>query len=263
MAKEAKDLFLQVMGRDSLEGPGPWRALFEAIDEHAPRWTPVKWDQYEPLRRKWAGADEACAAQGILARAAHGQAELEMGRRASDYDAHASFELGAVGAGVATERVVPLLQRACSAMDADYGFLHLLHPPAWGQTRPRYVSYYNDEPWLLVPPWVLQLYLPGIYWATVLGPAYVDLFGEELLRSAPCHVAEEYEPGRFYLQMTPELGDCRDDYLTVVEAAEAVMDHLGRDAFVDPDRYREPGRAPDFRSLRRADPPRPFVPLQP
>jgi len=263
MARQTKDVSIQVMGRDPLEEPAACRAVFAAVEEEAPQWMPARWDETEPIRRKWDGPDEPCASWDIMTRAAKGAAQLDLQRRRQAFHTHTNLDVRGAAAGLASDAVVRLFRRACSAMDADYGLLHLLHPPAWGETRPRYVVSFDGIPEVSIPPWVLQLYLPGIYWAAVLGPSYVELFGEELLAGAPCHLLEEYEPGRFYLQMTPDLYDCRDDYWAVVETAGAVMDHLGRDAFVDPARYQQPGRTPDFSYLRQADPPRPFVPLQP
>jgi hypothetical protein len=75
--------------------------------------------------------------------------------------------------------------------------------------------------------------IPNVHWLDFFGPPYVEMLGEEKLRTAPCHKIEELQDGGFMLMLTP----------TPVEAysregrmkAEAVKRHLGEEYFYHPE----------------------------
>jgi hypothetical protein len=73
----------------------------------------------------------------------------------------------------------------------------------------------------------------------------VDFFGVERLRSAPAAVVRELRPGYFYVQLTDDLADVREDRPLFTAAREAVKQHLGRDCFYTEDAA-VPLRAPVF-----------------
>jgi hypothetical protein len=91
----------------------------------------------------------------------------------------------------------------------------------------------------------LQKYLPDIYWLTTFGPPYLDMFGRDRLLSAPVFKAEALDAEHVSLQLTPKLRDLEvnpDGYEWV---KRRVKEHLGADAFFDPDRRGE-CRVPNF-----------------
>jgi hypothetical protein len=259
---------LGVYGRDPLEAPDPWLGVTDALEAAAPALRPEWWIYDEPRRKRWAGeetAREAAEAGDLEARLAGG-GTLSMARKTAAFECHTRVTVNTPASDELDQStLVELVQRVSSAVDANYAYLHLLHPPAWNGRRLRYGVDFSGrgDVELSIPAWLLELYLPAIYWGTVLGPDYVDLFGADRLAATPCAVASEFEPGRWWLQATEQLTDCVDANDRYVEAANAVMSHLGREAFVDPANYRRPGRTPDFSHLRTQAPPRPYVPLRP
>ena len=77
----------------------------------------------------------------------------------------------------------------------------------------------------------LRHWLPDLYWGTVFGKAYVDMFGLDCLLSAPAYEVKQLSDEAVYLQLSPNLQDLHDDFDAVQAVRDAVKDHLGRDAF--------------------------------
>jgi hypothetical protein len=258
-------LALAVYGRAPLDEPR-WTSILEAL-EREPALTPARWGDAEPGRSKWTGAGPAAAASadaGSFWGKLGDRGTVRVVGRQTPFDVHTWFELNAPVDDAALDGAVGVFKDVALALDANYGHLHLLDAAAWGDTHLRYARVYEREgPRLSVPPWILELYLPGIYWGTVLGPEYVSMFGRDKIATAPAASVEELDAEHYFLQATEELTDCRDDNDAYVGAARKTMEHLGLDAFLDPSDFRRPGRAPDFSHMRGAPPPRPYKPLAP
>jgi len=86
--------------------------------------------------------------------------------------------------------------------------------------------------------------LPGIYWANFFGPLYVEFFGREKFLSAPAYFKEELPDGGFLLLTAPSPLDYGRPEVRALE--EALMDHLGRDAFFEKARPDKLCRVPQF-----------------
>jgi hypothetical protein len=68
--------------------------------------------------------------------------------------------------------------------------------------------------------------LPDVCHVTILGEPYVELFGKELIESAPYEYIEEIAPGYYWLQANESVFD------PVPEAKKrAIREHFGEDAF--------------------------------
>ncbi|MDQ3916125.1 MAG: hypothetical protein M3323_12510 [Actinomycetota bacterium] len=257
---------LAVYGRAHLDDLVVWKKLLSAI-EAVPAFTPERWGDDEASMNMWDGVDRAAPAAadalGFWGWTAGG-GTVQVRDRQTRFDLHSWLEINAPVDAVQSADIVRAFGAFATALDANYGHLHLLYPPAWGDSNLRYVRRYGEAgARLSIPPWILELYLPNVYWGSILGPDYVAMFGRDKIRTTPCAVVEELPGGRFFLQATGDLNDCRTSHDDYVDAARAAMDHLGPDAFLDPRDYRRPGRTPDFSYLREEDPPRPYVPLAP
>jgi len=90
----------------------------------------------------------------------------------------------------------------------------------------------------------LERGLPGIYWANFFGPLYVNFFGREKFLTAPAHHKEELPDGGFLLLTAPSPSEY--DRPEVQAMAEAIMDHLGRDAFFEKAHPEKVCRVPQF-----------------
>jgi hypothetical protein len=90
----------------------------------------------------------------------------------------------------------------------------------------------------------LERGLPGIYWANFFGPVYVDFFGREKFLTVPAYHKEELPDGGFLLLTAPSPLDYGRPEVQALQ--EAIIDHLGRDAFFEKAHPEKPCRAPQF-----------------
>ncbi len=90
----------------------------------------------------------------------------------------------------------------------------------------------------------LRWYLPGLYWANFFGPVYVEFFGREKFLTVPAYHKEELPDGGFLLLTAPSPLDYGHPEVQALE--EAIMDHLGRDAFFEKARPEKLCRVPRF-----------------
>lgn len=90
----------------------------------------------------------------------------------------------------------------------------------------------------------LREWLPDLYWAQILGPPWVALFGEERLATTPAYRVEEVAPGHWLVQLTEHLGDVVSDREAYVGVRAKAKRHLGEDCFFDPAR----GPGGDYRA---------------
>ena len=94
-------------------------------------------------------------------------------------------------------------------------------------------------------------HLPGLFWANLFGPEYVDMWGRRFLATAPCHRVEELPDGGviLYLSESP-LDAAKRRYR---QAKDRLFRYLGPEAFdgrMEP-RFRTKGR---WRKKRDARP---------
>lgn len=86
-------------------------------------------------------------------------------------------------------------------------------------------------------------HLPGLYWANLFGPAYIDFFGTERLASAPAHTIRRGERSWVLLSSaTP----CAWRQPETVLCETKMREHLGSDAFFQLEKPDRPTRAPTF-----------------
>ncbi len=78
--------------------------------------------------------------------------------------------------------------------------------------------------------------LPTLWWMTVFGKPYVEMFGEEKILSAPAFRVEKVRTGQFLVQLTQKPEDVGENFPKVQAVRDAVIDHLGHDAFFDPEK---------------------------
>jgi hypothetical protein len=94
----------------------------------------------------------------------------------------------------------------------------------------------------------LESGLPGIYWANFFGPLYVAFFGREKFQSVPAYYKEELPDGGVLLLTAPSPLDYGRSQVHALE--EAIIDHLGREAFFEKRSPQKPCRTPQFTFLQ-------------
>jgi hypothetical protein len=135
---------------------------------------------------------------------------------------HGSVDLkSAAGVPRTNEELVRFLKTMAADLGADFGLIDATPVKADG-----------TEGCLAVTTWDLRKGLPDLYWGTVFGRPYVELFGRERLSGVPAAVKVELAPALFYIQLTERLNDVIERPEVVDKARQAAKEHLGLDAFV-------------------------------
>jgi len=136
--------------------------------------------------------------------------------------AHARIHFEAsVGSGIEESDVIGLLKDWSYAFGADFGFLEA-RPSKPDPTRPSLFAHTRD----------LVRGVPQLFWATIFGPPYIELYGRDRLRSTPAAVTIELGPNLFYVQLTDRISDTIECPEIVDEARQKAKEHLGIDTFV-------------------------------
>jgi hypothetical protein len=127
------------------------------------------------------------------------------------------------------DELIAYLKAGCVNNDCDFGFLDGCPEGYKSYARENELATAGSH--LFVTTHLLRHWLPDMLWATVLGPAYVRMFGKERVLSAPAYLVEELGPETIYLQLTPKLSDINERFVDVMAARQRVKMHLGIDAF--------------------------------
>jgi len=160
---------------------------------------------------------------------------------------HSIVRLNAPGAGPDDERALRFLTTLADRVGADFGLIHRFdHAEAHRATgNGTMTGAMRGEPLFLVTSHTLKRGIPDIYWATLFGRRYVDMFGRERLRTAPAAMVELFPDGSALLQASLRSGDVVAPGGSFAAVRERIIEHLGREAFYDPQR-------PDARTVTPA-----------
>jgi hypothetical protein len=85
----------------------------------------------------------------------------------------------------------------------------------------------------------LQKCIPDVYWITVFGEPYIEIFGRESLLAAPAFRTEALDDGRVLLQITPTLDDVAVNPIEFSAKKGRIKEFLGAEAFFSPAREGE------------------------
>ena len=101
---------------------------------------------------------------------------------------------------------------------AEFGFLHF-------EPRDQRLSVSTNG---------LRQYIPDLFWATIFGKGYVDMFGREIIRACGAPVIEELDEDLFYIQASQELRDLEKNAEEVFQTREQIKMRLNNNAFFNP-----------------------------
>lgn len=147
--------------------------------------------------------------------------------------------------------LLKLFRTASLTISADFGFIHSITESEIERGRSSGTIFVEDlrrkSEFIYVSSFVLQKYIPDIYWMTIFGTPYVEMLSEERLLSAPVHKTQKLADGSILLQLTPCLKDIGQDEVAFEKQRQLVREHLNNDAFYDPARGPEAKyRVPKF-----------------
>jgi hypothetical protein len=268
-------LELHALTRDRLDSPSSQLRFLELIESAAPRLLPERFGPYEPYRGRYRedGKEGALAAWrddnffwtapgvtgGVWSQSARidplGQIDIRSTDAAEDEVEHWTALLRAIATEFAAEYA---LVHPVSTLDRIRGELGgWLHFESLTD---------EDSMFLSIVPIQLQRYVPDVFWCTVFGPAYVELFGgRERVAALDVHASEDLGNDTFLFQLdsSPRSVEDPDRFEAMREAAKA---QLGPDAFFNlaagrDGSYRVPAFLSDARA-RAETPPRSTLVLQ-
>jgi len=102
-------------------------------------------------------------------------------------------------------------------LTADFAFLHLV----------------PNKQDLTITTHQLRQGLPDLYWLTLFGRPYVNLFGRERMLSVPNVVVEEPARDLFSIRLSEDVSDVVSRSDELFELAQQVKQHLNHNAFFD------------------------------
>ena len=144
-----------------------------------------------------------------------------------------------------------LLECAAASFSADLGFIHKITdteiPKGRANDSIEFLDAAHTEKHLFVVTHCLNKFLPDIYWTTVFGRPYVQLFSRERLLSCPAYRVKELDNGSIIVQLTPELKDITAEEAAFERVRQEARNHLNNDAFFDLAKGLDyPYRVPEF-----------------
>lgn len=221
------------------------RKVMQLWADKAPGFLPDRWGYSEPLRRHFSmeGLDDALRKWEfglLLKRVAPPKLGGSISPGGERHDAHSSWSIFLSRLRDFEQAAFcNLLEASAPALSADLGLVHWVTEAETAKgVASETVSFGNATlrtlKNLFVYTRVLRKYLPDIYWTTVFGKPYVDLFSRDRILSCPAHRVRELDNGSILLQLTPELTDTATEEAAFERIRQLARNHLGADAFFDP-----------------------------
>lgn len=157
------------------------------------------------------------------------------------YGPHREHSIWTIGLKNAKDFEQPVFQQllecAATTFSADFGFIHRITegeiPRGLANQSIGFLDRAHTEKHLFLFTLLLNKCLPDIYWMTVFGRPYVELFSREQLLSCPAYRVKELDNGSVVVQLTPELKDITAEEAAFERVRQEARDHLNNDAFFD------------------------------
>lgn len=238
------EVFFEILSPLPLNSNAEARQLFNIWAEQAPNFFSDRSGLYEPLRRHFSlstlgDSIRTWEFQFLLKRVAAPKLQSHILMQYGPHRRHSTWTIGLMKLqefdGASFEG---LLEAAARTFLPDFGLIHVITAAdaARGLSNGSitFLDVAKDKRNLFLTTHILEKFLPDIYWTTLFGARYVELFSKDRLLSAPAYRIEELDGGGIVLQLTPELADVTADEAAFERTRDAVRRHLDSDAIYDP-----------------------------
>jgi len=230
MRKKSR-LVLGFITSNSMTSRARGRAFFELTASLMPALLPQRYDVSEPVKRNFSltRLDEMLASwgNGFLWRRDK-PPTLGSYWAGTSHGIDDAIYIEVLGKSIDTTALVTYLAALVDAFSPRLAYIHSIHSRELSD-----LEYYRN----CVMPFGQGLSthdlkggIPGLCWATYLGPEYVNLIGPERLLSTPAHEVREIASG-FYIQLTNSVWSGETDYDTFCLVRNAAIQHLDRGVF--------------------------------
>jgi hypothetical protein len=134
-------------------------------------------------------------------------------------------------------RLLEFLKAASIQLRADFACLHLFSKNELERGRSnktvRSLDKQGKKVSFLLVSQDLQRRIPDLYWATVLGAPFLEMFGKNRVLAAPAYSTASLSSEAVLLQMTENLTDVEESFVRFDDVRSRVKTWLGKDAFFD------------------------------
>ncbi|MCE5324307.1 hypothetical protein LLG46_13485 [bacterium] len=219
------------------------REVLDLLCKTSPNLIPEKWGTYEPIRTPFDPADYGPALSDwgnvFLWKRRQPKTEGSVWSAWSVRKKTGSIMVTVDAAKADVAGLIRLLEMSAPGLTPHFAYIHML------TEQDIDIGRLNDTVGCLDPErqryglcvtgYQLEKYIPELYWVTVFGKPYVELFGLDRLLCAPAPVVREIGGGCVYIQLSDSIYDLENDYQSVNNTRLAVKKHLDSNAFFDPD----------------------------
>lgn len=217
-----RTVVLNILTSRSLKSEGEGRRLLRLWTELLPDFVPERFGNYEPLRLEFKPDDIDSAlehwAWPFLAKRRKprmlGMVFMHIGK----IPVHGSIKIELEWKDAYQNEIIQFFKTVSRDFEAEFGLLDL--------TLKGEISGVTTH--------MLRKSVPRIYWATLLGKAYVKMFGRDQIKACPAPFIEELSDDQFYIQLSEELIDVQNKPQEIYHGGERVKKHLNKNAFFDP-----------------------------
>jgi hypothetical protein len=237
-------VFFEILSPLPLDRHKDARELFQLWAENAFQFLPNRWGLYEPLRHHFSmsALDEAIRTweyMYIVKRTVSPKLDGSIFMQCGPHRRHSTWRISLRNVKDFDQPAFcKLLERSAAAFSADFGFIHRITetelPRGLANGAISFLDAAQTEKHLFVATRTLSQCVPDIYWTTVFGRPYVELFSRDRLLSCPAHCIKELDSGAIVIQLTPELKDIEAEEAAFERVRQNARNHLNNDAIFDP-----------------------------
>ncbi|MBL6613463.1 MAG: hypothetical protein ISP45_05615 [Reyranella sp.] len=237
------DVFFEILSPLPLNRDQDAHKLFRLWADNAPQYLPDRWGLYEPLRHHFSlsNLDEAIRTWEFayhLKRVATPKLQSNIFMQYGPHRDHSTWTVTLKNVkDFEQSTFCRLLKSAATALSADFGFIHKITEAEIPRGRANdsigYLNTTHTQKNLFLVTHDLRKWLPDIYWMTVFGKPYVELFSRERLLSCPAHRVKELGNGSIVIQLTRDLKDITTEEAAFERVRQEARNHLNNDAFFD------------------------------
>jgi hypothetical protein len=238
------DVFFEILSPLPLNRHEDARILFQLWAENAFHLLPDRWGLYEPLRHHFSmsSLDEAIRTweyMFLVKRIVSPKLEGNIFMQDGPYRDHSTWKISLKNVKDFDQTAFcKLLECSATTFSADFGFIHRITETEISRGMANgsvgFLDTAKTEKNLYVATTILSKCVPDVYWTTVFGRPYVELFSRERLLSCPAHRTKELDNGSIVVQLTPELKDIEAEEAAFERVRQDARNHLNNDAFFDP-----------------------------
>ena len=234
-------IFFEILSPLPLNRKADAQKLFAVWAEAAPNTLPDRIGSHEPLRQEFSinNLEDALPVweyHVLLKRVAKPKLTSSVFMQHGPHRRHSTWSIAMSDRKhVDMQSIEHLISTSAVEFSADFGFIHepsdLDTEIGLATGSIAFLDVKRSTKNLFLTTHILKKYLPDIYWITVFGKPYVELFSRERLLSAPVFRVRELSNGSILMKLFDDFNFCeRDAY---ENRKQSVKKHLFENAFFD------------------------------